>query len=136
MLWYWPFARPEELPLACATARASDTVTVQVVNRDGAPEAPPCHRVTLLRSLPDVRREPAPGPIWGLSRAGTYLRRAQRRKQLFEHIAPDVLHLHYLNRFTDWAGPRTRDIPLVMSVHDVLPHDTRLPSRAEHVPIP
>lgn len=129
--WYWPFARPEELPLACATARVGDEITVHVIDREAAPVTSPSDRVLLRRDLPDVRRDLGRSPAWPVSRAATYGRRARTREQAAAELRPDVCHLHYLNRFTDWLLPRRRGSPLVMSVHDVMPHVSRLPRRAE-----
>ncbi len=129
--WYWPFARPEELPLACATARPDDEITVQVIDREAAPAVSPCERVLLRRDLPDVRRDLGPSPAWLASRAATYGGRAWTRERAAAGLRPDVCHLHYLNRFTDWLLPRRRESPLVMSVHDVMPHASRLPRGAE-----
>jgi len=129
--WYWPFARPEELPLACATARRDDEITVHVIDREAAPSVSPCPSVVLQRDLPDVRRDIGRSPAWLASRAATYTGRAGARERTVARLRPDVCHLHYLNRFTDWALPRRRDLRLVMSVHDVVPHETRLPMPVE-----
>lgn len=129
--WYWPFARPEELPLACATARAGDEIAVHVIDREAAPVASSCARVVLRRDLPDVRRDLGRSPAWLASRAATYAGRAWRRERAAADLGPDICHLHYLNRFTDWVLPRRGSRPLVMSVHDVMPHTSRLPAGAE-----
>lgn len=129
--WYWPFARPEELPLACATARAGDEITVHVIDRPGAPAASPCTRVLLRRDLPDVRRDVGRSPAWLASRAAAYTSRAWKRERAAAERGHDVCHLHYLNRFTDWLLPRRQASLLVMSVHDVMPHEVRLSPRAE-----
>ena len=129
--WYWPFARPEELPLAAATAAPGDDMTVHVIDREGAPSASPSAAVRLQRDLPDVRRDVGAGPAWLASRAGTYAGRAWRRERAEARLGADVCHLHYLNRFTDWVLPRRAGGRLVISVHDVTPHTSRLPERAE-----
>lgn len=129
--WYWPFARPEELALACATARTGDEITVHVIDRAEAPAASSCERVLLRPDLPDVRRGFGRSPVWLASRAGTYAERARRRETALVSLRPDVCHLLYVNRFTDWALPRRRGFRFVMSVHDVVPHESRLPPRAE-----
>jgi len=129
--WYWPFARPEELPLACATARAGDEIALHVIDREAAPAASPCQQVLLDRDLPDVRRDLRRSPVWVASRAATYSARSWRRERAVHQLRPDVCHLHYLNRFTDWLLPRSRRCRLVISVHDVVPHESRLPPGAE-----
>ncbi|MEM8705990.1 MAG: glycosyltransferase family 4 protein [Actinomycetota bacterium] len=122
-LWYWPFARPEEMALATAFASAGDELLVQVIDRDAAPVSIDGATADLRRDLDDVDRDVA-GWRWPMSRVGTYVRRtAQRRSTIREH-APDVVHYHYLNRFTDQFG--RPDGTWVASVHDVEPHQPRL----------
>lgn len=133
LYWYWPFARPEEMPLACATARAGDEITVHVIDREAAPMTSPCERVVLRRDLPDVHRDVRRPPAWVASRAATYTGRSFIRERAVARSRPDICHLHYLNRFTDWLLPPRRGFRLVMSVHDVVPHESRLPSRAERL---
>ncbi len=122
ILWYWPFARAEELPLAHAAAGRDHEIVVQVIDRDVAPEAGIDGRVEVQRALPDVDREVG-RLMWAPSRAFTYLRRLARRSRLEEQGDFDVVHHHYANRFTD--GWRRPGVPWVLSVHDVLPHDIR-----------
>jgi glycosyltransferase involved in cell wall biosynthesis len=103
-----------------------------VIDRDAAPGRSPCRLVLLRRDLPDVRRDLGRSPAWLASRSATYGGRAWRRERTVARLRPDICHLHYLNRFTDWLLPRRRAFRLVMSVHDVVPHQSRLPRRAEH----
>src|SRR4051794_7692167 len=130
--WYFAFARPEELPLACAVVGAGDELTVQVVDRLGAAETAECAQVHVRRDLPEVNRGSMPGPQWLLSRAGTYVRRARSRARFLREVDPEICHIHYLNRFTDPFKLRRMRMPVVLSVHDVLPHDSRLPLWLEH----
>jgi glycosyltransferase involved in cell wall biosynthesis len=122
--WYWPFARPEELDLAAATVRPGERVTVQVVDRNGAPEAGTVDAVEVVRDLPDVERADLSTARWLASRTGTYLARERLRRGMWRSGQFDLVHLHYLNRFTDWISPLPT--PLVLSVHDVVPHAPRL----------
>jgi glycosyltransferase involved in cell wall biosynthesis len=126
--WYWPFARREELAWAHATLRPGEEVVVQVVDRAEAPREADRAGVSVVRNLPDVDRE-AGGVRWAPSRAQTYWARARRRRQLWDEVDFDLVHLHYVNRFTDaWSK---LPAPLVMSVHDVVPHLDRLGRRVE-----
>ncbi len=59
----------------------------------------------------------------------TYLNRSRARRRHWRHEHFDLVHLHYVNRFTDALTPLPR--PLVVSVHDVFPHVPRLNRRAE-----
>lgn len=127
--WYWPFARPEELGWAASTARLGDSVLVQVIDRPQAPEAGRVGAVTVVRDLPDVERG-VTALGWGPSRARTYVGRAAARRRTWRSSEFDLVHLHYLNRFTDAISPFPT--PVVLSVHDVVPHQSRL-GRAEHL---
>jgi glycosyltransferase involved in cell wall biosynthesis len=128
--WYWPFARQEELALAMATARAGDSVAVQVIDRSEAPTAGKHGAVTVIRNLPDVDRTESSGIRWLYSRQRTYRARTRARRDMWAENHFDLIHLHYLNRFTDAFVSLPH--PLVMSVHDVVPHVMRLGARAEH----
>lgn len=127
--WYWPFAREEELDWAIATARPDDTVVVQVIDRVQAPSAGAYGQVSVVRDLPEIKRGVS-RLGWLPSRTVTYARRAAARSTMWRSGSFDLVHLHYLNRFTDAVVPLPS--PLVMSVHDVVPHVPRLGSRVEH----
>lgn len=121
--WFWPFIREEELPWAIMTARPGEQIVLQSIDREAAPRAGRHGPVTVVRDLPDVRRNVSRS-AWLLSRSGTYLQRAVARQRLARSSDFDLLHIHYFNRFTDFLAPLTH--PLVISVHDVLPHQARL----------
>lgn len=121
--WYWPFARPEEMALAHATARSDESIVVDVVDRAGSPAEGTTGAVTIIRSLPEVDRE-ALRIHWLASRSATFLRRNQIRSHRWHSGDFDLAHIHYANRFTDtWSR---FPLPTVLSVHDVLPHVPRL----------
>jgi glycosyltransferase involved in cell wall biosynthesis len=129
ILWYWPFARPEEVPLAEAVAALGNVhVTVLTIDRDAAPGKRSGPPVTVNRALPDVAREV--GTVrWIASRAATYAQRARIRRAIERSHNFDLVHDHYLNRFTDpWRRPPAT---WVLSVHDVFPHQPRLSLAAE-----
>lgn len=126
--WYWPFAREEELDWAVGTARPGESLLVQVIDREHAPAAGTRGPVTVVRDLPDVNRR-ASRLAWLPSRVATYARRAFARNRMARAEDFDLLHVHYVNRFTDVLARLPR--PLVMSVHDVVPHVNRL-GKAEH----
>lgn len=125
--WYFPFAREEELAWAVSTPRPGESIVMEVVDQAVAPASGTHGPVTVIRDLPDVNRAVG-GPAWLASRASTYWRRAAARRATMHSADFDLIHLHYVNRFTD---PFIRPgAPLVMSVHDVVPHRSRL-GRAE-----
>jgi glycosyltransferase involved in cell wall biosynthesis len=126
--WYWPFARQEELDWARGTVRPGESIVVEVLDRPHAPRPGTHGNVTVVRDLPDVDRAVASW-LWAPSRVNTYVRRAAARRSMWAGDDFDLVHLHYLNRFTDSLLPLPR--PLVLSVHDVVPHRARL-GRAEN----
>jgi glycosyltransferase involved in cell wall biosynthesis len=126
--WYWPFVREDELAMARAVASGGHEVLVEVIDRDAAPAERGGESVTVVRDLPDVTR--AARMTWLPSRGATYVRRATARRRSWDSAAFDLYHLHYINRFTDAVSRLPR--PLVMSVHDVVPHVPRLSNRLEH----
>ena len=128
--WYWPFARQEELDWAIGTPREGESMLVEVIDRPPAPAAGAHGPVTVVRDLPDVERDPGHRLEWLASRANTYWARANTRRAHWRSGEFDLVHLHYVNRFTD-AVVRFPH-PLVMSVHDVVPHVSRLGSVTEH----
>jgi glycosyltransferase involved in cell wall biosynthesis len=129
LLWYFPFAREEELAWAETPPRPGESIVMQVVDQEVAPPGGTQGQVTVVRDLPDVNRTVGRS-AWLASRAATYLQRAAARRAMLRANDFDLVHLHYINRFTDsFLRPGA---PLVLSVHDVLPHRARL-GRAEHV---
>ena len=128
--WYWPFARREELDWAIGTARAEDSILVEVIERAEAPAAGKLGPITVVRDLVDVDRTELSRANWLASRARTYQARSRMRRHHWLTEQYDLVHLHYLNRFTDAISPLPH--PLVMSVHDVLPHAPRLGRAGEH----
>lgn len=122
--WYWPFARPEELAWASGTARPGERVTVHVIDRDPSPREGTSGPTTVVRDLADVDRTHHGTLRWALSRSWTYVGRERRRRLMWQATDFDLVHLHYVNRFTDVWSPLPR--PLVMSVHDLVPHVSRL----------
>lgn len=123
VLWYWPFARSEEIDLVPAFARGVGELTVQIIDRDVAPSAGRYGTAEVVRDLPDIDRS-ARGLRWVPSRVSTYIRRVLRREAAVRRLRPEIVHYHFANRFTDWLR-RPADI-WILSVHDVEPHQPRL----------
>ena len=128
--WYWPFVRPEELPLARAALMPGDLIVVQSVDREAAPSSFSAPELVVRPDLPDVNRAALNGLGLVPSRAATYVRRVVARRACWREYEFDIVHIHYLNRFTDALDRFPR--PLVLSVHDVVPHRSRLGGRIEH----
>ena len=102
--WYWPFAKPEELPLADEVAARGVELTVDTLPRRRPPEPAPgfTHRPQVAEVSP---RHRPPSPAWLASRALTYARRARERNGTVHRLRPAVVHAFFVNRFTDgWWG--------------------------------
>lgn len=133
LYWYWPFAREEDFALALATPGPDDHLTVHALDRPGAPRDD-AGRVTVLAELPDVEPMQEKSPRWALSRARTYRTRARLRRERIASGRFDVCHVAFVNQYTDiFDLPGiARRVPLVTTVHDVVPHRSRLPASVQH----
>lgn len=131
--WYWPFARPEDLVLADAVPAEGDSIAVHAVEGRIDRVERDAHRCEVVDSLPAVGTHRERSPAWLASRASTYLGRVRSRRALVESGAFDVAHVFYLNYFTDGLSLRSlaRRVPLVSTVHDVVPHQSRVPRALE-----
>jgi len=131
--WYWPFLRREELGLASGVVGPGDELLVHVTARATDPATSSVPGCTVVAALPNVAERRERSPRWLASRASTYVRRALIRDRTVRFGRFDVCHVMYLNRFTDPVALRRlgRRTALVSSVHDVVPHQRRLPKAAE-----
>jgi glycosyltransferase involved in cell wall biosynthesis len=131
--WYWPFAREEDVAVVPATVREGDHLTVHTLRRPGSPEPISEAGYSFVPTLPEVRERDEGTARWLASRATTYTARARQRRRTLRQGRFDLCHIHYLNRFTDTVDLRLlrRRLPVVADVHDVLPHQSRLPGDAE-----
>jgi glycosyltransferase involved in cell wall biosynthesis len=130
--WYWPFLRREELVLADGVVRPGDRLVVETTPRPSDPiTATGAYEVRA--TLPGVADVPERTARWAFSRAATYVGRARTRRRTVAGAGFDVAHLIYLNPFTDAFDLRglARRVPLVASVHDVVPHQSRVPAPVE-----
>ena len=135
LYWYWPFARAEELALAEAVPRPGDRLDVHVLDRPGGLGASAHPAVRVHADLPEVDVERARSAAWLADRASTYVGRHRSRQRMLDQLDPDLVHVLFVNRFTDVAlVAGRRRAPLVLSVHDVLPHRSRL-GRVERLPL-
>jgi glycosyltransferase involved in cell wall biosynthesis len=131
--WYWPFAREEDVALARATPGPGDTLTVHALDRPGAPRES-SEQVTIRAELPDVVPRSEGTARWAASRATTYWRRVAARRRAVAGGGFDVVHVAFLNQYTDVVDLRRlrRRLPVVTTVHDVVPHRSRLPAPVQH----
>lgn len=132
--WYWPVPHLRAHPWPVTTARDGDHIMVHSLQ-------PPADQAAEAVSAYEVRRDlPRPQPVnrsrrvsWYASRSRTHWRRAYLRERAVREGRYDLCHIHHINRTTDWwAIPRLRRlVPVVLTVHDVVPHVRRLPERLE-----
>ena len=132
--WYWPYLRREELALAGGVLRQGDQLAVHCTERPLDPISSSLLGCEILPALPGVDERSSEGSLsWGLSRASTYIGRARARSRVLKGETFDVAHIIYLNPFVDWVALRAlaRRVPLVSTVHDVTPHQRRMPMKLE-----
>jgi glycosyltransferase involved in cell wall biosynthesis len=130
--WYWPYLRPEHLPLVDAMgARVEQLVVHTIAGRidDGDLDRADAR---IDPTVPEVGVERERSIAWMKSRATIYASRVRHRSQTTREA--DLVHIVFVNRFTDWWALErlARHRPLVTTVHDVVPHQTRLPPQVEH----
>lgn len=133
--WYWPYLRQEELALAAGVLRRGDHLAVHCTDRPLDPISSSLEGCEVLPALPGVDERSSEGSIsWGVSRASTYIGRARARQSMLTEETFDIAHVIYLSPFVDWLALRrlTRRVPLLSTVHDVTPHQRRMPMRVEH----
>jgi len=132
--WYWPYLRQEELALAGGVLRQGDHLAVHCTDRPLDPISSSLEGCEVLPALPGVDERSSEGSIsWGVSRASTYIGRARARQSVLQEETFDVAHVIYLSPFVDWLALRrlARRVPLVSTVHDVTPHQRRMPIGVE-----
>lgn len=133
ILWYWPHPQQVLNPAAEPLLRAGDSLVVQcLATYQGQRGDDP--RVEFRRELPlspGLRRFPAVARR--VLRNESYVRRAVLRERLVRGNKFDVCHVETPNYLTDaLALTRIRRlVPLVLVVHDVVPHEERLPDSIE-----
>ncbi|HEY3831905.1 MAG TPA: glycosyltransferase family 4 protein [Acidimicrobiia bacterium] len=132
--WYWPYIRDELLALARAIPDTGDdevVVHAMAGRLAGADTSGPGWRVAA--TLPAVAPRDEGSMRWAASRATTYLGQARARRTLLRDEPFDVAHVMFLNYFVDAFDLRAvgKRQPLVVSVHDVVPHQSRVPGTVE-----
>ncbi len=139
--WYWPFVRPEELGLATSFAGLGHDLLLHTL--PGRIETTPTAALnyTIRDDIPDLVARDEGTLAWMMSRATTYPRRAFTRQRVVESGSRhgsgsgsfDIAHIVYLNYFTDGFALRrlNRSVPTVVTVHDVIPHQGRVPKQIE-----
>jgi glycosyltransferase involved in cell wall biosynthesis len=129
--WYAPFNNGDEWSLADGVAQRGNRVVLHSVgSRFGqAVIDPPGAAYEAVRDLPEPAIESGRGAP--SDRAMVAIERARLRHAAVRGGEYDILHIHTVNLFTDWHSFRVLrrlGVPLVLSVHNVHPHDQRLPA--------
>jgi glycosyltransferase involved in cell wall biosynthesis len=126
--WFWPFSREEylSLPFHVGAHGAIEDLVVSTIDRPGAWTGDD-GSTRILTDLPGVH--PARGARWFVDRASVYARRAALRDRAVRRSDPDLVHIWFT---TPWIDPfdvrrLRRRRPTVLHVHDVWPHEARLP---------
>lgn len=130
--WYapWPDDRAwTSAALAGQIAGETDDVVLHTLQPASGATDRTDGQVRVVADLPVSGRARPWTPRWLSDRVALVTRRARRRNALIRRLRPDVVHLQLLNRFTDVSMMPSG--PVVATIHDVLPHERRLPMRAE-----
>jgi glycosyltransferase involved in cell wall biosynthesis len=131
--WFWPYVHDDQLVLPAAVPGAGDDLVLHTMGGRITPEA--------AAGLPIVVRPTLATPAdtrertlrWAANRASTYVQRIAQRHRALREGHFDVCHVVFSNYFVDGVDFRTiaRRTPLVFEVHDVVPHQARVPRRIE-----
>jgi glycosyltransferase involved in cell wall biosynthesis len=132
--WYWPFLRREELGQAEGVIGPGDRLFLHTTPRPDDPIVSPDPAWHVDATLPAIEDRAEGSITWAASRGLTYLDRARIRARTARTGGFDICHVVYLNPFTDpfTLGALRKRVPLVSSVHDVVPHNARVPAPVEH----
>ena len=132
--WYAPFNNADELEVAASVCRPGDDLTYEsLASRFGKDLPAASDAFRLVRDLHEPAGESGPRANV-LTRSQVAWQRAIARERLLRSGSFDLIHIHTYNMFTDWlAFPALRrfGVPIVASIHNVLPHERRGPERIE-----
>jgi glycosyltransferase involved in cell wall biosynthesis len=126
--WYQPYPHTTASEMAKAVIRPGDELTVQTLSSYHGVSAPPIDDYQTIRDLPDpvpARSSPLVRRLTPLS--ATLQRHSRRRRALRKPF--EIAHLSLLTYRSDWIDVPSLAgrLPLVSNVHDVRPHESRLP---------
>lgn len=132
--WYRPYPSYPVSRLAATVLRDGDELLLQsLASHRGNPLTGSPSHYRALRNLPEPARRSEGSIRWVASRATTYLRRVYLRHRAATGGDHDICHVFALNYFIDpLTLPRLAgSAPLVSTVHDVVPHEKRLPEAVQ-----
>ncbi|HVJ97090.1 MAG TPA: glycosyltransferase family 4 protein, partial [Acidimicrobiia bacterium] len=131
--WFWPYIHADQLVVPASVPRPGDELVVHAlrgrVDRDASAGVP----ITVQADLAPPGDQRERSPAWFANRATTYLQRVFARRRALERGHFDICHVVFANYFTDGIDFRllARRAALVWEVHDVVPHESRLPEGVE-----
>jgi glycosyltransferase involved in cell wall biosynthesis len=131
--WFWPYVHADQLVLPAAVPRPGDHLVLHTMrDRVAASDVAgmPIELAATLAEPTDTRERSLK---WMTSRAATYVQRIAERRRALRNGTFDVCHVVFSNYFVDGIDFRriARRTALVFEVHDVVPHESRLPERVE-----
>lgn len=132
--WFWPHPHLTEILMARAAMRNGDELTVHSFSSWGGEAIESTFdSYRVIRELPEPQPKRVSSASWAVSRTKTYLKTARLRRSEVSIGRYDICHVFNLNYFIDpWALPALgRASQLVSTVHDVIPHQGRLPRTIE-----
>jgi glycosyltransferase involved in cell wall biosynthesis len=135
VFWYFPWPAHRWLGVAHGVAARNHRVVMQCFRAtpdEPVPVPPP--GLALLAELPRPVERRERTPAWAADRSRLLAGRVGRRSWRLRTVGTDVCHVHLLHHLTDPAvlGSVARRQTLVSTVHDLTPHQSRLPARLEH----
>jgi glycosyltransferase involved in cell wall biosynthesis len=133
LLWYWPHPSSGDSDFAAAVLEPGDTLTVQCLERlRGEQLTAGSRRYEVRRDLPDVSRASLGSVRRLLDRVIVHGRRAWRRDRLVRSGQFDLVHIQTSTVLDALSiGRLVSRLPVVVVVHDVRPHNSRLPAPIE-----
>lgn len=135
VFWYFPWPAHRWLGVAAGVAAQGHKVVVQCFEGTADEPVPvPPPGLTLLADLPRPAVRLEGTAAWAADRTLLLAGRAGRRSRWLRTVGVDLCHLHLLHHLMDPAVLRrvARRHTLVSTVHDLTPHQSRLPARLEH----
>lgn len=131
--WFWPYVHADQLVLPAAVPRPGDHLLLHTMRDRIEPAAMATLPIELAPTLATPTDRPENSARWALSRASTYVRRVAQRRSILRNGNFDICHVVFSNYFVDGIDFRAlaRRAALVWEVHDVVPHESRLPRRVE-----
>ncbi len=131
--WFWPYVHADQLVLPAAVPRPGDELVLHTIRDRIAASEVAGLPLELAATLAPVSDSPERTLRWALSRAGTYVQRVAERRRALRDGRFDICHVIFSNYFVDGVDFRriARRTALVFEVHDVVPHESRVPKRVE-----